>query len=115
MLAPPTSTGARTFGAPTVFASRFVQTHVRVYKKDDAIELELWEHPRLASTTLRVAERLAIAGRVPDETCNLILRCVGAPIPQVLTNLRSRDRTLNDRGGEALNWAVPDATRSGHP
>jgi UDP-2,3-diacylglucosamine pyrophosphatase LpxH len=55
------------FGAPTVFASRFVQTHVRVYKKDDAIELELWEHPRLASTTLRVAERLAIAGRVPNQ------------------------------------------------
>jgi UDP-2,3-diacylglucosamine pyrophosphatase LpxH len=54
-------------GAPTVFVSRFVQTHVRVHMRDGAIDVELWEQPRPASTTLRAAERLAIAGRVPDQ------------------------------------------------
>ena len=34
------------FGAPPVFVSRFVQTHVCVYWAGGAIQVELWEHPR---------------------------------------------------------------------
>jgi UDP-2,3-diacylglucosamine pyrophosphatase LpxH len=54
------------FGAPPVFVSRFVQTHVRVYW-NGAIQAELWEHPRPSSQRMRVAERLAVAGRLPAE------------------------------------------------
>jgi UDP-2,3-diacylglucosamine pyrophosphatase LpxH len=54
------------FGAPPVFVSRFVQTHVRVYW-DGAIQAELWEHPRPSSQRLRLAERLAVTGRLPAE------------------------------------------------
>jgi choline dehydrogenase-like flavoprotein len=49
------------------FLSRFVQTHVRVYWDDGAIQVELWEHPRTAPRRLRVAERLAVAGRFPAQ------------------------------------------------
>ena len=52
-------------GAPPVFVSRFVQTHVRIYRRDGAIQVELWEHPHPARQQLRVAERLAVAGRLP--------------------------------------------------
>jgi UDP-2,3-diacylglucosamine pyrophosphatase LpxH len=54
------------FGAPPVFVSRFVQTHVRVYW-DGAIQAELWEHPRPSSQRMRVTERLAVAGRLTAE------------------------------------------------
>lgn len=54
-------------GAPPVFVSRFVQTHVRVYWDTGAIQVELWEHTRPSSQRMRVAERLAIAGRVPAQ------------------------------------------------
>jgi UDP-2,3-diacylglucosamine pyrophosphatase LpxH len=54
------------FGAPPVFVSRFVQTHVRVYW-DGGIQAELWEHPRPSSQRMRLAERLAVAGRLPAE------------------------------------------------
>jgi UDP-2,3-diacylglucosamine pyrophosphatase LpxH len=54
-------------GVPPVFVSRFVQTHVRVYWDDRALQVELWEHPRPSSQRLRVAERLAAAGRLPAE------------------------------------------------
>jgi UDP-2,3-diacylglucosamine pyrophosphatase LpxH len=54
-------------GVPPVFVSRFVQTHVRVYLAGGAIQVELWEHPRPCAQRLRVAERLAVAGRLPAE------------------------------------------------
>lgn len=53
--------------APTVFANRFVQTHVRIYRDKDATRIELWEHPRPSAQRLRIVERLAIAGRLPIE------------------------------------------------
>jgi hypothetical protein len=55
------------FGTPPVFVSRFVQTHVRVYRAAGAIQVELWEHPRPAPRQLRVVERLAVFGRLPAE------------------------------------------------
>ena len=55
------------FGAPPVFVSRFVQTHVRVYRDDGAIQVELWEHPRPSPRQLRVMERLAVVSRLPTE------------------------------------------------
>jgi UDP-2,3-diacylglucosamine pyrophosphatase LpxH len=54
-------------GAPTVFVSRFVQTHVRLYRNADAIQIELWEHPRPSPRRLGVAERVAAAGRLPAQ------------------------------------------------
>jgi UDP-2,3-diacylglucosamine pyrophosphatase LpxH len=54
-------------GAPPVYVGRFVQTHVRVHRTTAGIEVELWEHPRPAPRALRVAERVAVAGRVPPE------------------------------------------------
>jgi UDP-2,3-diacylglucosamine pyrophosphatase LpxH len=54
-------------GAPPVFVSRFVQTHVRVYHARAGLEVELWEHPRPARQRLLLAERLAILGRLPEE------------------------------------------------
>jgi UDP-2,3-diacylglucosamine pyrophosphatase LpxH len=54
-------------GAPPVYVSRFVQTHVRAYSDSGAIQVELWEHPRPARRRLRVAERLAVAGRLPAQ------------------------------------------------
>jgi hypothetical protein len=59
-------TAAR-LGVPPVFVSRFVQTHVRVYRDNGAIQVELWEHPRASPRRLRVAERIAVAGRLPAE------------------------------------------------
>jgi Calcineurin-like phosphoesterase len=55
------------FGAPPVFVSRFVQTHVRVYRDDGAIQVELWEHSRPSPRQLRMVERLAVLGRLPAE------------------------------------------------
>jgi UDP-2,3-diacylglucosamine pyrophosphatase LpxH len=54
-------------GAPPVYVSRFVQTHVRIYSNSGAIQVELWEHPRPAKRRLRVAEWLAVVGRLPAE------------------------------------------------
>jgi UDP-2,3-diacylglucosamine pyrophosphatase LpxH len=54
-------------GAPPVFVSRFVQTHVRVYRDEGAIQVELWEHPRQSPRRLRLVERLAVVDRVPAE------------------------------------------------
>jgi hypothetical protein len=54
-------------GAPPVFVPRFVQTHVRVYRDSGAIQVELWEHPRRSGWRLRVAEWLAVVGRLPAE------------------------------------------------
>jgi UDP-2,3-diacylglucosamine pyrophosphatase LpxH len=54
-------------GAPPVYVGRFVQTHVRVHRGPEGIEVELWDHPRPSPQELRLAERLAIAGRLPKE------------------------------------------------
>jgi hypothetical protein len=53
--------------APPVFVSRFVQTHVRVYRTPVGLEVELWEHPRPARQRPLNAERLAVLGRLPAE------------------------------------------------
>lgn len=52
---------------PPVFVSRFVQTHVRVYRDNQTTQVELCEHPRPVTQRLRAAERLAVAGRLPTE------------------------------------------------
>lgn len=52
-------------GQPPVYVSEFVQTHVRIFLEGDRVHAELWEHPKPASRHLRVAERLAILGRLP--------------------------------------------------
>jgi UDP-2,3-diacylglucosamine pyrophosphatase LpxH len=54
-------------GAPPVYVGRFVQTHVRVYRIEDGMEVELWEHPRPSPREVRPAERFAAAGRMPTE------------------------------------------------
>ena len=54
-------------GAPPVYVGRFVQTHVRLSRSSEGIEVELWEHPRPSPQRLRAVERLAIAGRLPRE------------------------------------------------
>jgi hypothetical protein len=51
------------WGAPHVFVGRFVQTHVRVYRSADGVQVELWEHPRPAPGRPPPVERVAIAGR----------------------------------------------------
>jgi UDP-2,3-diacylglucosamine pyrophosphatase LpxH len=53
--------------APTVFVSRFVQTHVRIYRDGRAIQVQLWDHPRASAQRLRIVERLAVLGRLPAE------------------------------------------------
>jgi Calcineurin-like phosphoesterase len=58
---------AARLGAPPVYVGRFVQTHVRLSRGSEGIEVELWEHPRPSPQRLRAVERLAIAGRLPRE------------------------------------------------
>ena len=55
------------FRLPTVFLSRFVQTHVRVRLVDGKVRAEIWDYPRAADQSLRIAERLAVLGRLPRE------------------------------------------------
>ena len=55
------------FGGPPVFAPKFVQTHARVYLDDSGVRADLWEHPKPAPQRLRIAERLAILGRLPAQ------------------------------------------------
>ena len=52
---------------PPVFVSRFVLTHVRVFARDGALRVELWEHPKPAVQQLGWAERLFSAGRLPEQ------------------------------------------------
>ncbi len=51
--------------APAVFAGRFVQTHVRVQRRDGTIAVELWDRQRPVQQRLRLAERVMILGRLP--------------------------------------------------
>jgi hypothetical protein len=53
--------------APAVFVNVFVQTHVRVFPRDGGLSVELWERPRPSGQSMRVVERLAIAGRLSAE------------------------------------------------
>jgi len=55
------------FRAPAVFVNVFVQTHVRVFLRDDGLSVELWERLRPSRQSMRVAERLAVAGKLPAE------------------------------------------------
>jgi hypothetical protein len=55
------------FRVPPVFISRFVQTHVRVCRREGATAVELWEHPRASPPRLRIVERLVVAGRLPAQ------------------------------------------------
>jgi UDP-2,3-diacylglucosamine pyrophosphatase LpxH len=55
------------FRSPPVFVPKFVQTHVRVYLGASGVRVELWEHPKPARVRLRVAERIAILGRLPAQ------------------------------------------------
>ncbi len=55
------------FRLPTVFISRFVLTHVRVYREGGATRIELWEQPHPSKQELRIPERLAVLGRLPRE------------------------------------------------
>jgi UDP-2,3-diacylglucosamine pyrophosphatase LpxH len=88
-------------GVPPVFVSRFVQTHVRASLVDGTIELELWEHPRPARQRMRVAERLAVAGRLPTE-------------PEVDASAHVRARTsLRWMGREAEDASAGTTQRSG--
>jgi UDP-2,3-diacylglucosamine pyrophosphatase LpxH len=77
---------AARFGAPPVYVGRFVQTHVRVYRTSQGIEVELWEHPRPSPRQLRLGERLAAAGRMP-------------PDPEPDASPRVRARTLAGPSG----------------
>jgi Calcineurin-like phosphoesterase len=54
-------------GAPPVYVGCFVQTHLRLSRTSDGIEVELWEHPRPSPQRLRAVERLAVAGRLPKD------------------------------------------------
>lgn len=57
--------------APQVFINRFVQTHVRILRRDGALTVELWGHPRPSPQSLRVVERLAVTRRLPPEPLDL--------------------------------------------
>jgi UDP-2,3-diacylglucosamine pyrophosphatase LpxH len=48
---------------PPVFVSRFVLTHVRVFVRDEALHVELWEHPKPAGQRLTWIERLLSLSR----------------------------------------------------
>jgi hypothetical protein len=54
-------------GAPAVFLSRFVQTHVRGSRRAGEIDVELWEHPRGHRQRLGLAERLVAWARISRE------------------------------------------------
>jgi len=56
------------FGAPPVFLSRFVLTHVRVVRSPNGLRAELWEHVRHANQRLMWIERLAVLGRLSPMT-----------------------------------------------
>jgi predicted phosphodiesterase len=53
--------------APPVFVPSYVQTHVRVRSGEDGVAVELWEDPKPADRKLPWIERLAVAGRMPNQ------------------------------------------------
>ena len=52
---------------PPVFVSKFVLTHVRVFARDGALQVELWEQPKPARQTLTRVERLLSYGKRPPQ------------------------------------------------
>ncbi|MEW6636971.1 MAG: metallophosphoesterase [Actinomycetota bacterium] len=50
---------------PPVFVSKFVLTHVRIYLREGALRVELWEQPKPAGQRLSRIERLLSVGRRP--------------------------------------------------
>ena len=52
---------------PPVFASKFVLTHVRIFLHGPKLRVELWEHPKPATSSLTRTESLAAWGRMPDQ------------------------------------------------
>jgi UDP-2,3-diacylglucosamine pyrophosphatase LpxH len=53
--------------APPVFVPSYVQTHARVRSSEGGVAVELWEDPKPADRKLPWIERLAIAGRMPNQ------------------------------------------------
>jgi UDP-2,3-diacylglucosamine pyrophosphatase LpxH len=54
-------------GAPPVFVPTFVLTHVRVHCGADDVTVELWSRPKPAERRLSWTQRVAIAGRIPEQ------------------------------------------------
>src|SRR5215210_3934440 len=52
---------------PSIFVSKFVLTHVRVFAQEGKLRVELWEHPKPAGQTLTRIERLVSIGRRPPQ------------------------------------------------
>jgi UDP-2,3-diacylglucosamine pyrophosphatase LpxH len=52
---------------PPVFVSKFVLTHVRIFVRDGALRVELWEQPKPARQSLTRVERLLSYGRRPAQ------------------------------------------------
>lgn len=52
-------------GAPRVYVPVFVQSHVRVSRVQQGLEVELWNRPKPADRRLSWLERAALVGRAP--------------------------------------------------
>src|SRR5215203_353080 len=52
---------------PSIFVSKFVLTHVRVFVREGKLRVELWEQPKPAGQTLTRIERLVSIGRRPPQ------------------------------------------------
>ncbi|MGB3632690.1 MAG: metallophosphoesterase [Rubrobacteraceae bacterium] len=52
---------------PSVFVSKFVLTHVRVFARESELRVELWEQPKPAGQRLTRIERLLSWGRRPQQ------------------------------------------------
>ncbi len=50
-----------------MFVSKFVLTHVRIFVRDGALRVELWEQPKPARQSLTRVERLLSYGRRPAQ------------------------------------------------
>ena len=55
--------GPARFKGPPIFLSRFVLTHVRVFVRDGALRVELWESPKPAVQSLTRTERFLSRGQ----------------------------------------------------
>jgi hypothetical protein len=85
-------------GAPPVFVSVFVHSHVRIRSSQDGLTVELWNQPKPAEPRLPWIERAAIAGRtlrqLPATTGpRLVAR-------RVLAGVRPSSPDLGSGGGQ---------------
>ena len=55
------------FKGPSVFVSRFVLTHVRIFRRGAGLRVELWGHPKPVAQRLTRVERLVSWGRIPRQ------------------------------------------------